>query len=194
MLESLFNKVADLQSEILLNERLHHGYFSMEKFYVKNTFLTGYSGRLLLILRKLDIQTFCSKHINSKPSSNNSILTNFAGKLYLMSKNVDYIFMIMFLGLTFYSRVITRTIFSLKNLVYISVTTRTFKRQVSKDVKSHSAWFLNITLIVPCFSGFMLRVQVFQSPGFLGSRFFRVRVQVFQGPGPGFRSSYSLTF
>ena len=93
----------------------------MEKFYVKNTFLTGYSGRLLLILRKLDIQTFCSKHINSKPSSNNSILINFAGKLYLMSKNVDYIFMIMFLGLTFYSRVITRTIFSLKNLVYISI-------------------------------------------------------------------------
>ena len=121
MLESLFNNFADLQSEILLNERLHHGYFSMEKFYVKNTFLTGYSGRLLLILRKLDIQTFCSKHINSKPSSNNSILTNFAGKLYLMSKNVDYIFMIMFLGLTFYSRVITRTIFSLKNLVYISI-------------------------------------------------------------------------
>ena len=29
-------------------------------------------------------------------------------------------------------------------------------------------------------------VQVFLSPGFLGSRFFKVRVQ---GPGPGFRSS-----
>ena len=104
----------------------------MEKFYVKKAFLTGYSGRLLLILRKLDIQTFCSKHINSKPSSNNSILINFAGKLYLMSKNVDYIFMIMFLGLTFYSRVITRTIFSLKNLVYISVSTRTFKPPIFK--------------------------------------------------------------
>ena len=30
------------------------------------------------------------------------------------------------------------------------------------------------------------RVQVFQGPGFLGFRFFRVRVQ---GPGQGFRSS-----
>ena len=56
-----------------------------------------------------------------------------------MSKNVDYVFMIMFLGLTFYSRVITRTIFSLKNLVYISVSTRTFKPQIFKNVKSHSA-------------------------------------------------------
>ena len=82
----------------------------MEKFYVKNTFLTGYSGRLLLILRKLDIQTLNSEHIKSKPNSNNSILINFVGKLYLMSKNVDFVFMIMFSGLTFYSRLITRTI------------------------------------------------------------------------------------
>ena len=42
MLESLFNKFADLKSEIVLNERLHHGYFSMKKFYLKNTFLTGH--------------------------------------------------------------------------------------------------------------------------------------------------------
>ena len=41
MLGSLFNKFADLKSEILLNERLHHGYFSMKKFYLKNTFLTA---------------------------------------------------------------------------------------------------------------------------------------------------------
>ena len=73
----------------------------MEKFYVKNTFLTGYSGRLLLILRKLDIQTFNSKHINSKFNSNNSILINFVGKLYLTSKNVDFVFMIMISGLNF---------------------------------------------------------------------------------------------
>ena len=66
----------------------------MEKFYVKNTFLTGYSGWLLLILRELDIQTFNSKYINSKSNSNNSILINFVGKLYLMSKNVDFVIMI----------------------------------------------------------------------------------------------------
>ena len=70
----------------------------MEKFCVKNTFLTGYSGRLLLIL---DIQTFNSKHINSKSNSNNSILINFVGKLYLTSKNVDFVFMIMISGLNF---------------------------------------------------------------------------------------------
>ena len=41
MLESLFNKFADIKSEILLDERLHHGYFSMKKFYLKNTFSTA---------------------------------------------------------------------------------------------------------------------------------------------------------
>ena len=40
MLESLFNKFADIKSEILLDERLHHGYFSLKRFYLKNTFLT----------------------------------------------------------------------------------------------------------------------------------------------------------
>ena len=106
----------------------------MKKCYIKNTFLTGYSGRLLLILRKLDIQTFNSKHINSKSNSNNSVLINFVGKLYLMSKNVDFVYMIMFSGLTFYSRVITRTIFNLKNLVYMSVSTRTFKPKSFKNL------------------------------------------------------------
>ena len=41
MLESLFNKFTDIQSEILLDGRLHHGHFSMKKFYLKNTFLTA---------------------------------------------------------------------------------------------------------------------------------------------------------
>ena len=77
------------------------GTFQWESFYVKNTFLTGYSERLLLILRNFDTQTFNSKHINSKSNSKNSILINFAGKLYSMSKNVDFVFMIMFSGLTF---------------------------------------------------------------------------------------------
>ena len=42
MLESLFNKFADFSSETLLIERLHQRYFSMKKFYLKNTFLTGH--------------------------------------------------------------------------------------------------------------------------------------------------------
>ena len=41
MLESLFNKFADIKSEILLDERLHHGYFSLKMFYLKNTFFTA---------------------------------------------------------------------------------------------------------------------------------------------------------
>ena len=41
MLDSLFNKFADIKSEILLDERLHHEYFSMKKFYLENTFLTA---------------------------------------------------------------------------------------------------------------------------------------------------------
>ena len=39
MLESLFNKFTDIKSEILLDERLHHGYFSLKRFYLKNTYL-----------------------------------------------------------------------------------------------------------------------------------------------------------
>ena len=34
MLETLFNNFVDLKSKILLNERLHHEYFSMKKFYL----------------------------------------------------------------------------------------------------------------------------------------------------------------
>ena len=30
----------NLQPEVFLNERLHHRYFSIKKFYLKNTFLT----------------------------------------------------------------------------------------------------------------------------------------------------------
>ena len=49
----------------------------MKKFYLKNTFLTGH-----LHSRKLDIQTFNSKYLNSNPNSNNSILINIAGTLF----------------------------------------------------------------------------------------------------------------
>ena len=41
MLDSLFSKFADIKPEILLDERLHHEYFSMKQFYLKNTFLTA---------------------------------------------------------------------------------------------------------------------------------------------------------
>ena len=41
MLDSLFSKFADIKSEILLDERLLHEYFSMKKFYLENTFLAA---------------------------------------------------------------------------------------------------------------------------------------------------------
>ena len=39
MLDSLFSKFADIKSEILLDGRLHNEYFSIEKFYLENSFL-----------------------------------------------------------------------------------------------------------------------------------------------------------
>ena len=62
MLKSLFSNFADLQSEILLNERLHNGYFSMKRFYLKKWFLTGH-----LPATASDIQIF-----NSNPNSNHN--------------------------------------------------------------------------------------------------------------------------
>ena len=64
MLESLFNKFADIKSEILLDERLHHGYFSMKKFYLKNTFLTGH------LPATASDSNFNSKYLNFNPNSN----------------------------------------------------------------------------------------------------------------------------
>ena len=91
---------------------------------------------------------------------------------------------LMFSGLPFYSWVIVRTIFSLKNLVRYLWT---FKQQITlrmiflKYNSLKSDIFFN-PIFTPCFSGSMFfRVQVFQSPGFSGSRLFRV--QVIQGPG-----------
>ena len=51
----------------------------MKKFYFKNTDI---SGRLLLILRKLDIQSFNSKYLNSSPNFNDSVLINIVGTLF----------------------------------------------------------------------------------------------------------------
>ena len=92
-----------------------------------------------------------------------------------------------FHDLDFTGRVITRTIFSLKNLVYMK------KKKFLKSFKSRCAWSLqNKTLksdiffiyffpiFIQCFLGFMLfRVQVFQGAGFSGSGS-RVRVQVLE--------------
>ena len=55
MLESLFNKFADIKSEILLDERLHRGHFSMKKFYLKNTFLTAEA-----VVRRCSKKNMCS--------------------------------------------------------------------------------------------------------------------------------------
>ena len=43
---------------------------------------------------KLNIQTFNSKYLNSNSNSNNSILINIVGTLYLMIRNLDFVFMI----------------------------------------------------------------------------------------------------
>ena len=87
---------------------------------LKTPFQQDISGRLLLILRKFDIQTFNSNYLNLNSNSNNLILINIVSTLYLMSRNINFAFIIMFSRLLFYSRVITRTMFSLKNLVYMS--------------------------------------------------------------------------
>ena len=90
--------------------------------------LTGYL-RTTLILKKLNIQTF---------NSNNSILINLVGTLYLMIRDLNFVFMI----------------------------DHVFKTQILQ-----SRYYKN---------NFQYK-NVFQGPGFLGSRFFLV--QVFQGPG-----------
>ena len=41
MLDFLFSKFADIKSQILLDERPHHEYFSMKKFYLEKIFLTA---------------------------------------------------------------------------------------------------------------------------------------------------------
>ena len=55
-----------------------------------------------------------------------------------MCRNVDFVFM-MLLGLPFYSPIITRKIFSLKNLVYISVSTLVTLQQFFLNVLNHIA-------------------------------------------------------
>ena len=66
----------------------------MKMFYLKNTFLTGH-----LRATASYISIFNSKHLISNSNSNNSILINIVGTLYLMGRNIDFVFMIMFAGL-----------------------------------------------------------------------------------------------
>ena len=73
MLESLFNKFADLRSEILLNKRLHHAYFSMKKFYLKNTFLTAEAVVWRCSVKKGNLRNF-AKFAGKKPCARKSFL------------------------------------------------------------------------------------------------------------------------
>ena len=66
MLDSLFIKFADIKSEILLDERLHHEYFSMKKFYLENTFLTAEASRPEVFSEKGVLRNFAKfigKHL-----------------------------------------------------------------------------------------------------------------------------------
>ena len=66
MPESLLNKVADLKPEILLKTVSWIFFNEFCKIFILRThFLQDSSGQLLLIFRKLDIQTFNSKQIFS---------------------------------------------------------------------------------------------------------------------------------
>ena len=112
---------------------------------------------------------------------------NIVGTLYLTKRNIDFKTFILQLS----HLVIIRTIFSLKNLVQISVGTQICQYMI---FIKHNYLKSDIFLIPylfhvfqhPCFSGSMFFwVQVFQGSGFSG---FGSRVQV-QGLGPGFRSS-----
>ena len=55
-----------------------------EKVLLENTFLRGH----------LRATASDSKYLNSNPNSNNSILINIVGTLYLMIRNLDFVFMI----------------------------------------------------------------------------------------------------
>ena len=66
----------------------------MKMFYLKKSFLTGHLRAAASDNLKLIIQTFNSKYLNSNSNSNNSILINIVGTLYLMIRNLDFVFMI----------------------------------------------------------------------------------------------------
>ena len=130
---------------------------------------------------------------------------NIVGTLHLISRNLDFVFydpkkfekhkpLLMFSRLRFYSWVIIRTIFSLKNVVRYLWT---FNKQITLCMVflKHNSLKSDIcfnSIFIPCFSESMcFRFQVFRSPGFSGSRFFGVHV--LQGPifsGSRYRSGY----
>ena len=66
MLDSHFNKFADIKSEILLDERQHHEYFSMKKFYLESTFFNSRSSRPEVFSEKDVLRNFAKfigKHL-----------------------------------------------------------------------------------------------------------------------------------
>ena len=87
----------------------------------------------------------------------------------------------MFSELPFYSWVIIRTIFSLKNLVRYLWTSKhqiTLRMIILKHNSLKSDIFFN-SIFIPCFlESRFFRVQVFWSSGYSVSRFFRVLVWV----------------
>ena len=111
MPESLFKKVVDLLAwnvKLKTASRIFLKFFNEFCRNVKNIFLQDSSRRLLLIFRKPDIQTFNAKQICS--------LDQYCRDANLVSRNVNF------------RTSILHSIFSLKNLVQICVSTRTFKQ------------------------------------------------------------------
>ena len=101
MLESLFNKFADIKSEILLDERLHHGYFSMKKFHLKKTFLTA--GAVVRKCSKKEgflwnFAKFTGKHLSHRVFLNKGtgvflwIVRHFYEHLFLQNTSGGYFF------------------------------------------------------------------------------------------------------
>ena len=88
MLEPLFNKFADLKSEILLNEILNYGYFSMKKFYLKNTFLTVEAGGWRCSIKMVFLEI--SQNLQENTCARESFLM-FSCKFCEISKNKFFI-------------------------------------------------------------------------------------------------------
>ena len=127
------------------------------KFAIFLFYLLQYSsGRLLLIFRKLDTETFNARQICSIDQyCRNAILDEQKRR---------------FRDFYFTAESLYRNL-----LVQIPLSMGFMKHNYLK-----SDIFFN-PIIIPCFSGYVsYRVQVFQSPGFSGSWFSRVRIQVLE--------------
>ena len=137
----------------------------------KNTFLQDTSRRLLLIFRKLDIQTFNSKQICS--------LDQYCWQaIYLISRNVS--FRISILESSYYKNNFLPEKFNLDNSQYANLLVQiTFQMAFIK----HSSQVRHV--LIPYL------FHVFQDSCISGFTFFRIQVfqGLSQGPGPGVSSS-----